>query len=53
MKLSSLKGKGEKTEQLFIKAGITDTSMLPYYYPRSYDVYREPVLINTIEEDGV
>lgn len=53
MKLSSLKGIGEKTEQLFIKAGITDTSMLPYYYPRSYDVYREPVLINTIEEDGV
>ena len=53
MKLSSLKGIGEKTEQLFIKAGITDTSMLPYYYPRSYDVYREPVLISTIEEDGV
>ena len=53
MKLSSLKGIGEKTEQLFAKAGITDTAMLPYYYPRSYDVYKEPVLINEIEEDGV
>lgn len=53
MKLSSLKGIGQKTEQLFTKAGITDTSQLPYYYPRSYDIYKEPVLISEIDEDGI
>lgn len=53
MKLSSLKGIGQKTEQLFTKAGITDTSQLPYYYPRSYDIYKEPVLIGEIDEDGI
>lgn len=53
MKLSSLKGIGQKTEQLFTKAGITDTSRLPYYYPRSYDIYKEPVLISEIDEDGI
>ena len=53
MKLSSLKGIGQKTEQLFTKAGITDTSQLPYYYPRSYDIYKEPVLIREIDEDGI
>ena len=53
MRLTSLKGIGEKTEKLFMKAGITDTSMLPFYYPRSYDIYKEPVLIKEIEEDGV
>ena len=53
MKLSSLKGIGEKTEKLFAKAGITDTDILPFYYPRSYDIYKEPVLVGEIEEDGV
>lgn len=53
MKLSSLKGIGQKTEQLFTKAGITDTSQLPYYYPRGYDIYKEPVLISEIDEDGI
>lgn len=53
MKLSSLKGIGQKTEQLFTKAGITDTSQLPYYYPRSYDIYKEPVIISEIDEDGI
>lgn len=53
MKLSSLKGIGQKTEQLFTKSGITDTSQLPYYYPRSYDIYKEPVLISEIDEDGI
>ena len=53
MQLSSLKGIGQKTEQLFTKAGITDTSQLPYYYPRGYDIYKEPVLISEIDEDGI
>ena len=53
MKLSSLKGIGQKTEQLFTRAGITDTSQLPYYYPRSYDIYKEPVLISEIDEDSI
>ena len=53
MRLRELKGIGEKTEQLFAKAGVTDTSQLPFYFPRSYDVFKEPVLVSEIEEDGV
>lgn len=53
MRLRELKGIGEKTEQLFAKAGVTDTSQLPFYFPRSYDVFREPVLVGEIDEDGV
>lgn len=53
MRLRELKGIGEKTEQLFARAGITDTSQLLLYYPRSYDVFREPVRIREIEEEGI
>lgn len=53
MRLRELKGIGEKTEQLFAKAGVTDTSQLPFYFPRSYDIFKEPVLISEIEEDAV
>ena len=53
MRLRELKGIGEKTEQLFAKVGVTDTSQLPFYFPRSYDVFKEPVLVSEIEEDGV
>lgn len=53
MRLRELKGIGEKTEKLFGKAGIQDTSQLLSYYPRAYDIFREPVLLANIEEDGV
>lgn len=53
MELSKLKGIGEKTEKLFNKAGVYNTDDLLMYLPRSYDVFKEPVLINDIDSEGV
>ena len=41
--LKTLKGIGDKTEQLFQKAGICDLNQLLHYYPRDYSLYQEPV----------
>ena len=49
-RISSLKGVGEKTEILFRKAGVETVGDLIRYYPRSYDVYEEPVSIKEVEE---
>lgn len=49
MKLSEIKGIGEKTEKLFYKAGVERVEDLLYYYPRYYDVFEEPVLIRDLE----
>ncbi len=49
-KISSLKGIGEKTESLFVKAGVRTIGELLRYYPRGYDVYEEPVSIGEAEE---
>ena len=49
--LRELKGVGEKTEKLFQKIGITTTEELLRYYPRTYDVYEEPVEIASAQED--
>lgn len=46
--LRSLKGVGEKTEALFSKLGICTIGQLLRYYPRDYDIYREPVLIGEV-----
>lgn len=51
MELRELKGIGEKTEQLFYKAGVNTVEDLLYYYPRYYDVFEEPVLIRNLECD--
>lgn len=40
-----------KTEKLFQKIGITTTEELLRYYPRTYDVYEEPVEIASAEEE--
>ena len=53
MKLCDLKGIGEKTEKLFEKAGIHNVKELLCYHPRTYDVYRPPILVSEIEESGV
>ena len=42
---------GEKTEKLFQKIGITTAEELLRYYPRTYDIYEEPVEIASAEED--
>ena len=45
--------KGEKTEKLFSKIGVTDVESLLSYYPRNYDAYEEPVEIKAVEESSV
>lgn len=49
--LRELKGVGEKTEKLFQKIGITTAEEFLRYYPRTYDIYEEPVEIASAEED--
>ena len=49
--LRELKGVGEKTEKRFQKIGITTAEELLRYYPRTYDIYEEPVEIASAEED--
>lgn len=49
--LRELKGVGEKTEKLFQKIGITTAEELLRYYPRTYDIYEEPVEIASAEEN--
>lgn len=49
--LRELKGVGEKTEKLFQKIGITTAEELLRNYPRTYDIYEEPVEIASAEED--
>ncbi|MBE5922678.1 MAG: ATP-dependent DNA helicase RecG [Lachnospiraceae bacterium] len=52
MKLSELKGIGEKTEQIFAKVGVRTVEDLLTYYPRTYEIYGEPVLIREMEKNG-
>ncbi len=47
--LKTLKGIGDKTEQLFQKAGICNLNQLLHYYPRSYDLYQEPVSCGNVK----
>ena len=51
--LRTLKGVGEKTENLLHKAGIADVEGLLRYYPRNYDVYEMPENIADLEEGTV
>ena len=46
--LRALKGVGEKTEKLFARLGIYTKEQLLGYYPRDYDIYREPVQISKL-----
>ncbi len=48
--LDSLKGIGEKTKQIFERAGIENVGDLLGYYPRSWEEYREPEAIASLEE---
>ena len=52
-KISVLKGVGEKTEQLFFKAGVHTIGDLLAYYPRTYDIYEDPVSIGEIQEGKI
>ncbi len=48
MRLSELKGIGEKTEAAFNKAGIEDVEALLEYFPREYELYLSPASISEI-----
>ena len=50
-KITALKGVGEKTGELFHKVGVDTLEELIEYYPRAYDIYKEPVEIDQLEEN--
>lgn len=51
--INTLKGVGEKTAALFGKLDIFTVGELLHYFPRSYDVYEEPVPISEAAEGHV
>lgn len=53
MKIIDIKGIGEKTEKLFHKIRIEDSDDLLAYYPKSYDIYEQPVFIKDIDNRAV
>ena len=48
--IRKLKGIGEKTEALFHKIGVYTIGDLLRYYPRDYDIFREPQVIGEIKD---
>lgn len=48
--IDSLKGIGEKTRQVFERAGISDIGDLLHYYPRGYETFEEITPIGEIYE---
>lgn len=53
MKLTALKGIGEKTAGLFAKLHITTAEQLVHYYPRDYEQFTGPVDLNRAEEEAL
>lgn len=53
MLITDIKGIGSKTGALFHKIGIENAEDLLTYYPRGYDSYKKPVLVNDIREPGI
>lgn len=51
--VTDIKGIGEKTGALFNKMNIFTIEDLLTYYPRDYDIYEEPVLIEKIENNKI
>lgn len=49
-KISTLKGIGAKTEELFGKINVHTVGDLLRYYPRGYDIYEDPVPVSEAEE---
>ena len=48
MRLTELKGIGEKTEQLMEKAGIHDVMDLLFLFPRDYEIFSAPCCVGEI-----
>lgn len=50
MNIKELKGIGQKTEEMFNRFSIYTVEDLVEFFPRDYDVYEEPVFINSLQE---
>ena len=48
MQLTELKGVGEKTREIFEKAGIHDVMDLLFTFPRDYEIFYPPITIGEI-----
>lgn len=48
MKLTELPGIGPKTEELYKKAGVEDVAGLLRYFPRDFEIFKEPCAISQI-----
>ena len=51
--IGSLKGVGEKTEKLFHRLGIRTIGDLIRYYPRTFEIFEDPIPISETEEGRV
>lgn len=51
MNITTLKGIGTKTAELFAKLGIYTIQDLLKWYPKDYDVYEEPILVHELTSD--
>lgn len=52
-RIGSLKGIGEKTEQLFNRVGVKTVGDILRYYPRGFEIFDDPVPIGSVEEGRV
>ncbi len=51
--ITSIKGIGEKTAMLFHRVGVHTVGELLSYYPRTYDIYEEPVTFANLKTDEI
>lgn len=53
MKLTDIKGVGEKTKILLNRIRINEAEDVIFHYPRNYDIYEEPICISEIDNRAV
>jgi ATP-dependent DNA helicase RecG len=53
MLITEIKGIGDKNQKLLNKLGIFQVEDLLEYYPRSYDIFEEPVLVKEVDNAGI
>lgn len=51
--ITSIKGIGEKTAMLFHRVGVHTVGELLSYYPRTYDMYQEPVTFANLKAEEI
>lgn len=51
--IGKLKGIGEKTEALFRRVGVRTINDLLHYYPRSFEIFDDPIPVGSLEEGKV